>query len=149
MTRLLEKIKNDSNYLVKGRDDLSSYLGDTMYRGDPEAVLRARDTKDISGILGYCHAEKIPVTFCGSQTSMTGASAADRGLLISTEKMDGLISLDPIDDTSAMAICQPGIVVGDFKRAMQAEGWFFPPAPTSQDQARLGACIATNATGED
>jgi len=149
LDKLTRKIGLGPQFLLKDRDDLGAYKGDTMYEGNPDAVMRARDLKDVEEMLVFCSKEKIPVTFCGSQTSMTGSSAADEGLLISCEKMDRLITIDQVSDHEAYAICQPGIVVGDLKRAVLEEGWFFPPAPTSQDMARLGATIATNATGED
>ena len=75
-----------SRFDVIGKDDqrIESYSEDTMYRGTPEAVVRARDEQEVAELMRYCHAQRIPMTFCGSQTSMTGASVADEGLIIST-----------------------------------------------------------------
>lgn len=109
-------------------------------RGEPDAVLIARDLQDVQEALRVCSAEKIPVTFCGSQTSMTGASVALGGLLVSTEKLDKVLDVGK---------AQPGVTITEFKKAFEPEGLFYPPAPTSQDDARLGATVSTNATGED
>lgn len=125
---------------------METYQKDTMLVGNPDAVLRARDVIDIKEMLVYCNDKKIPVTFCGSQTSMTGASVAMNGVLISTEKMEDVID---VDQNKKLARVQPGIIISDLKKYLSPLGLTYPPAPTSQDSARVGASISTNATGED
>ncbi|MDO8493761.1 MAG: FAD-binding oxidoreductase [Deltaproteobacteria bacterium] len=123
---------------------IATYRNDTMMAGDPDAVLRARDLQDIEEALRFCRREKIPVTFCGSQTSMTGASVATEGLLITTDAFNRVL-----DVGEGTCVTQPGVILSDLKKTVAAEGWFYPPAPTSQDDARVGATVSTNATGED
>ena len=72
------------------------------------------------------------------------------GLLVALEKMDRLLDIRPDPETGGMvAVAEPGIFLGDFQRALEERGWFYPPDPTSRDEAQLGATVATNATGED
>lgn len=132
------------------RDDpsIESYAQDTMMRGVPDAVLKARDIADVQEAIRYCAGHKIPITFCGSQTSMTGASVAEGGLLVSTERMEQVLDIGK-DAQGGYAVVQPGITVANLKKRVAQEGWFYPPAPTSQDQARIGGTVSTNAMGED
>jgi len=135
---------------IIGTDDdrIEAYREDTMYRGSPDAVIIARDDDEIVEILKYCNANHIPVTFCASQTSMTGASVADGGLMISTERLDGI--LDLYDDKGARLIkVRPGTIVSDIQRFADENGFFYPAAPTSRDDSRIGGNINTNASGED
>ncbi len=145
---LLQKIPSATPLLFKDDPSIESYSQDTMMQATPDAVLRARDIQEIKEVLEYCNAEKIPVTFCGSQTSMTGASVASEGLLISTEKLEKILDIGRLQG-KAYATAQPGVIISDLKKTVAHEGWFYPPAPTSQDNARLGATVSTNATGED
>ena len=140
----LKSIPAKSPLILSEDPQIERYQEDTMMRGNAEAVLRARDMQEIAEVLIYCHAEKIPVTFCGSQTSMTGASVAESGLLISTENLTRVL-----DVGKGYAVAEPGVTVSDLKKAVAEAGWFYPPAPTSQDDARIGATVSTNATGED
>lgn len=144
----LKELPSQSTLLWKEDPAIESYAQDTVMRGLPDAVLRARDIQEIQEALAFCHAHKIPVTFCGSQTSETGASVALGGLLISTENLEKVLDVGA-KDGKAYAKAEPGITISNLKKAVALEGWFYPPAPTSQDDARLGATISTNATGED
>ena len=148
--KALQSLPSQSEILLKGDERMTPYLEDVVLKGDPDAVVRARDLQDIQNILEYCHYHKIPVTFAGGQTSLTGSSVALNGLLIATQKMDHIldISFDHQRKTT-MARVEPGIVLGEFQRAVADQGLYYPPDPTSRFEAFLGSTVATNATGED
>lgn len=134
--------------IFKGDERIETYREDTMMRGDPDAVLRARDEKEVREALKFCNKNRIPVTFCASQTSMTGASVATEGLLISTEKLEGIVDISASRGKPTATI-RPGTVVADAQKAIDEAGFFYPVAPTSRDECRIGANVSTNATGED
>ena len=144
----LAKLPTTTPLILRNDPSLSRYAQDTMMQGFPDAVLRARDVQEIREALKFCNANKIPVTFCGSQTSMTGASVAQGGLLISTERLEKVLDIGTVKG-KAYAKTEPGITITELKKAAASQGWFYPPAPTSQDDARIGATISTNASGED
>lgn len=144
----LANIPSRANLIFAGDDRIKRYCEDTMMLGFPDAVMVANDEQEIAEVLAFCNAKKIPVTFCGSQTSMTGASVPLEGLLISTEKLEGVIDISK-ENNIAVATVRPGTVVADFQKAVAEAGYFYPVAPTSRDECRIGANVATNATGED
>ncbi|MDO8494525.1 MAG: FAD-binding oxidoreductase, partial [Deltaproteobacteria bacterium] len=145
---LLEKLPTTTPLIYKDNPSIESYAKDTMMAGMPDAVLRARDVQEIKEVLKFCNLHKIPVTFCGSQTSMTGASVAQGGLLLSTANLTRVLDIGVVEG-KAYATTEPGVTISELKKAALGEGWFYPPAPTSQDDARIGATVSTNATGED
>ncbi len=128
----------------------SAYTRDVVLEGAPDGVVRPVNEAEMSEVLAFASDRDVPVTFAGGQTSVTGASVALSGLLVATEGMDRLLDIGRDPETGGMvARAEPGIFLGDFQRALEAEGWFYPPDPTSRNEARLGATVATNATGED
>ncbi len=134
--------------LYRGDEAISSYQGDVVLTGDPDVVVRARDTQEVAEILAYAHAHSIPVTFMGGQSGLTGACAATSGIVIATEKLDKIKDIGSRNG-QAFAIAEPGIFLGELKSQVAEEKLFYPPDPTSYREARLGGTIATNATGED
>lgn len=147
---MIQAIPFRHEMISRGDDRITPYLSDTLMRGDPDLVYRARDLKDLREILRYCHENRIPVTFCGNRTSLTGASVATEGLLVSVESWDRLLDLRINSKTGrSQAIVQPGILLGDLQRHLAQEGFFYPPDPTSRNEAQLGGTVGTNATGED
>jgi len=146
--RLLSSLPSETAVIPSGDERLETYSEDTMFRGSPDAVLIARDAKEISEVLKYCSLNKIPVTFCGSQTSMTGASVPLEGLLISTEALEGVEDIYH-NKMGDFAVVKPGTVISILQKVLDDAGFFYPVAPTSRDMCRIGSNIATNATGED
>ncbi len=133
-----------------GDPGYAAYRGDVVLDGEPDGIARPAGEPELAEIVAHARAHRIPVTFAGGQTSLTGSSVAEEGLLLAVEKMDRILDIAPDPETGGMtATAEPGIFLGDFQRALLAEGWFYPPDPTSRNEARLGATVATNATGED
>lgn len=149
-SKILDRIPLHDQMICRGDDRMPAYQGDTLVRGSPDLVFRTQETGDLKEILQYCHRERLPVTVCGNRTGLTGAAVAMEGLLVAMEKKNHLldISVDPAT-SSPVAKAEPGIVLGDFQRAVSEAGFFYPPDPTSRLEAQLGGTIATNATGED
>src|SRR5204862_8141115 len=46
-----------------------------------------------------------------------------------------------------VAVAEPGVITADFQRAVEAEGLFFPPDPSSLEESMLGGNVAENAGG--
>ncbi len=149
LSSLIKQLPLKGSLLTPEHESFLAYCGDVVLRGTPDAVVRARDIQDISEVMAYCHGHKIPVTFIGGQTGLTGASAALSGIVIVTEAFDRLLDVGQTQSGQAYAVAEPGIYLGELKSQVSQEGFFYPPDPTSYQEARLGGTIATNATGED
>ncbi len=134
--------------LITDPQTLARFARDTVYLGHPDFVHIAGDWQVVREVMREANAKKMPVTFCGSQTSMTGASVADSGIALSLQKQNRIHDLIPKED-GALLVCDPGVVLADVKKFAADNGYFYPPDPTSFNEALIGSTIATNATGED
>ena len=110
----------------------------------PEGVARPASVEEVADVVRRAASERTPVTAAGGQTSTTGASISDRGVILSLRALDGIID---IDTTARTAHVEAGVGLGDLKRAAAAEGLLFAPDPTSEDDVTVGGAIACNASG--
>ena len=110
----------------------------------PDAVARPTSAEEVVELLKQATAERTPVTPAAGQTSTTAASIADRGILLSLRAMDRILDIDP---AKRVARVQPGVFVGDLKRAVAEHGLLFAPDPTSEEESSIGGAIACNASG--
>jgi FAD/FMN-containing dehydrogenase len=89
-------------------------------------------------------ADRISVTCAGAQTSTTGASITDSGILLSLRSLDDISGVDIKARTITVG---PGALVGEIKRAAATAGLLFAPDPTSEEESTIGGAIACNASG--
>ena len=149
-TSVLDGLAENLSVLRPDDAGYESYTSDVVLHGHPDAILRPRNDIEIARILAEAHRHNIPVTAAGGRTSLTGSSVALSGWLLALNGMNRLIDLSRDPATGRMvAIAEPGLFLGDLQRTVEAAGWFYPPDPTSRNEACLGATVATNATGED
>ena len=110
----------------------------------PDAVARPASADEVTELIRAAGREKFAITPAGAQTSTTGASICDHGVVLSTRAMDRIIDID-VD--ARIARVQPGLLLGDLQRALQPHGLFFAPDPTSDQECTVGGAIACNASG--
>ncbi|MGI8508942.1 MAG: FAD-binding oxidoreductase [Gemmatimonadaceae bacterium] len=110
----------------------------------PDGVARPKCADEVVDLLRRAASEALAVTPAGAQTSTTGASVAESGVLLSMRGMDRILDVD----RSARTIrVEAGALLGDVKRAVAAEGLLLAPDPTSEQECTVGGAIACNASG--
>jgi glycolate oxidase len=138
---------------IVGRAHVSSSAEDrTCYGYDatnrlvpPNLVAFPDNAEEIAAILRLANRRNVPVVPRGAGTGFTGGSLAVRGgILLSLERMDRILEIDEAD---LVAVVQPGVVTGEFQRAVAERGLFYPPDPASNDYCTLGGNVAENAGG--
>ena len=110
----------------------------------PELVARPESTDEVVELMRRATADRTAVTCAGAQTSTTGASITDSGILLSLRSLAGVSDVDVKARTMTVG---PGALVGDIKRAAAAAGLLFAPDPTSEEESTIGGAIACNASG--
>jgi glycolate oxidase len=110
----------------------------------PDAVARPSTAHEIVEILKESAANGTAVTAAGNQTSTTGASITDKGILLSLRAMDRIVD---VDEKRGLAVVEPGALLGDLNRSVAQYGLHFAPDPTSMDDVTVGGAIACNASG--
>ena len=110
----------------------------------PEAVIRVRKESEVGAVLALANQHRVPVTTRGRGTTLTGAATPVRGGWVLDTLALNTIS---IDDEAGMAHVGAGAKVADIQRAAEAQGWFYPPDPSSKEYCTIGGNIACNAGG--
>src|SRR5438094_1037353 len=112
---------------------------------EPEIVVFARSTSDVSKLLRFASAEKIPVTARGAGFGYVGGCVPARGgIALSLMRMN---RIKEINFTDAVAIVEPGVFTADLKAPVRSEKLFYPPDPASMKDCTIGGNVATNAGG--
>lgn len=109
----------------------------------PDAVARPATREEVVEVLRESASNGTPVTAAGNQTSTTGASITDKGVLLSLRAMDSIVDVD----ARGLAVVEPGVLLGDLNRAVAEHGLHFAPDPTSMDDVTVGGAVACNASG--
>ncbi|MGH7652673.1 MAG: FAD-binding oxidoreductase [Gemmatimonadaceae bacterium] len=110
----------------------------------PDMVARPESIEDVIEIIRRAASSRISVTCAGAQTSTTGASITDKGMLLSLRSLN---QIDAVDRKARTVTVGPGATVADVKRAASAVGLLFAPDPTSEEESTIGGAIACNASG--
>ena len=125
---------------------LAAHSGDKWFAAhEPEVVVFARSTKDVSKLLQFASREEIPVTARGGGFGYVGGCVpAHGGIALSLMRMNRITE---ISFTDAIAIVEPGVITADLKALARAQKLFYPPDPASMKDCTIGGNIATNAGG--
>lgn len=128
------------------KEDLLCYAYDTtsdMYY--PDAVVFPQNVYDVSFVLKLANQYEFSVTPRGAGSGMTGGSLpVQKGVVLVMTQLNRILK---IDKDNLIAIAEPGVVTGDFQRAVEKEGLFYPPDPSSSDFSTLGGNAAECAGG--
>lgn len=111
----------------------------------PDAVVFPTNAEEISRTLALANRLGIPVVPRGSGTGTTGGSVPlQGGVVLVTTLMNRILEIDTDNFT---AVVEPGVITGDFHRAVEAKGLFYPPDPSSSGISTLGGNVAECAGG--
>ena len=110
----------------------------------PDLVARPESVDDVIELVRKAASDRTPITCAGAQTSTTGASITDKGILLSLLSLD---RISPPDEKGRTINVEPGALVGEIKRIAAAAGLLFAPDPTSEEESTIGGAIACNASG--
>jgi glycolate oxidase len=119
--------------------------GLTAYRQPPMVVALPETTAQVSAILKYCHANNVKIVPRGSGTSLSGGALplAD-AVLLGLSKFNRILAID-YDDR--IAVVQPGVTNLAVTQAVQDEGFYYAPDPSSQIACSIGGNVAENSGG--
>ena len=98
---------------------------------------------EIAAILLEANENGIAVTFSGARTGTVGGAVPFGGYIVSLERLNKIKS---IDKATMTAVVEPGVILADLTKAVEAVGLFYPPDPTEWS-CQIGGTVATNASG--
>ncbi|MEO3386410.1 FAD-linked oxidase C-terminal domain-containing protein [Mesorhizobium sp. CAU 1741] len=117
----------------------------TAYRQVPMVVVLPETTAQVARILKYCSDRNIKVVPRGSGTSLSGGALplADAVLLV----MSRFNRILDVDYPNRTVTAQPGVTNLGITHAVQDEGFYYAPDPSSQIACSIGGNVAENSGG--
>ncbi len=127
-------------------EDLALYEYDgSVEKGRPDIVVFPRTATDVAAIAKISHEFQVPFVGRGAGTGLSGGSIPRQGgILVAFARMNRILE---IDLESERAVVEPGVVNFDITLAVQRNGYFFAPDPSSQKACTIGGNVAENAGG--
>ena len=139
-TAHVEKFKSivGDAYVLADEENLNHYGHDETEQllFLPEVVLKPRTAEEIAAIMKICNQDRIPVTPRGAGTGLSGGALPHLGgVLLSTERMNSILS---IDERNLQVITEPGVITEVLQNAVKEKGLFYPPDPSSRGSCFIG-----------
>ncbi len=133
--------------VIDNIDGLRPYESDalTAYRQPPMVVVLPETTGQVAAVLRWCHDNRVKVVPRGAGTSLSGGALplAD-GVLLGMAKFNRVLDVDYGD---RLAVVQPGVTNLAITRAVEDEGFYYAPDPSSQIACTIGGNVAENSGG--
>jgi len=145
-----DKAQAELKKIFNGRFSTSESTRANYARGedtyDPvlsKAVVFPETNEEVSKILTLCNKHKIPVVPFGTGTSLEGNVVGnDKGITISLEKMNKILSVNALDFDCRVQAC---VTKEQLNEYLREDGVFFPIDPGAN--AAIGGMASTSASG--
>src|SRR5262249_45892228 len=110
-----------------------------------DAVVFPRTAEEIAAIMKLANEQRFYVTARGGGVGYTGgAGPVKGGIVMATERMNRILEINKAD---LVAVVEPAVTNYQLQKAVEAEGLFYPPDPSSWKESFIGGNIALNAGG--
>jgi glycolate oxidase len=134
-------------HVITDPEQLRTYDCDglTGWRSQPACVVLPASTGEVQQVVGALATSRVPFVARGAGTGLSGGAlpVAD-GVVVSLARMDRILE---VDLASQRVVVQPGVTNLDVTRAVEADGFFYAPDPSSQQVCTIGGNVAENSGG--
>ncbi len=133
--------------VIDQAEEMKVYESDglTAYKQVPLVVVLPETTEQVAEVLRYAKQQNLKVVPRGAGTSLSGGALplAD-GILLGLGKFNKVLD---IDFENRCAVVQPGVTNLAITQAVQHEGFYYAPDPSSQIACTIGGNVAENSGG--
>src|SRR5579864_4861018 len=145
VTKAIDKLLGPRGYLNKP-EDLTLYEYDgSVDKARPELVVFPRSTAEAVALLKLAQEHRIPIVGRGAGTGLSGGAIPRAGgIVISFARMNRILEIDLENER---AVLEPGVVNLEITQAVQSQGYYYAPDPSSQKACTIGGNVAENAGG--
>ena len=140
-------LKKISNNVLFENEEITPYETDslTAYKQKPIAVVLPETTEEVSKVLKYCFENNVKVVPRGAGTGLSGgALPLEDCILVGLGKFNKILETD---FENRCVVAQPGVTNLAITNAVQHEGFYYAPDPSSQIACSIGGNIAENSGG--
>jgi glycolate oxidase len=111
----------------------------------PDLVVFPGSAAEIAAIVKLANEHRFPVTPRGAGTGRSGGAVPIQGgVVLVLTRMNRILEIRPHD---LLAVVEPGVITGKLKAAVEAQGLYYPPDPSSADFCTIGGNVAECAGG--
>ena len=119
--------------------------GATLFKAVPDVVVFPTTTQEVSAIVKLANKHNMPFIARGAGTGLSGGMLPVKGgIIIALNQMNRIIE---IDLANQRAVVEPGVVNLLLTQAVQDDGYYYAPDPSSQQACSIGGNIAENSGG--
>ncbi|NBC95088.1 MAG: FAD-binding protein, partial [Deinococcus-Thermus bacterium] len=147
--RVVQRLKAalPADAVIDAEAELKAYECDalTAYACPPLAVTLPASTAEVSAVLAICHEEGVPVVPRGSGTSLAGGAlpTAD-SVILGVARLTEVLEVDYDDRIIRVQSGRTNLAVTG---AVEDEGFFYAPDPSSQLACAIAGNVAMNSGG--
>ncbi len=116
----------------------------SLYRVEPRVVVRPHDLDEVHAVVEACRVTGTPLTSRGAGTSIAGNAIGTGVVLDFSKHMNRILA---VDEATATAEVQPGVVHAVLQRAAAPLGLRYGPDPSTHTRCTVGGMIGNNACG--
>ena len=141
----VDKLLGPRGYLHR-IEDLKLYEYDGgVDTARPDLVVFPKSTDDVAALVRISQEHNIPIVGRGAGTGLSGgAIPRSGGMVISFARMNRIVEID-LDNERA--VLEPGVVNLEVTQAVEGDGYFYAPDPSSQKACTVGGNVAENSGG--
>ncbi len=145
LTRALRDVVGSDHVFMHPADLLAYEYDGSVLSSVPDLVVFPLSTAEVVGIVNAARRYRVPVVARGSGTGLAGGAITPiGGIIVAMSKMRRILSVD-LDNRTA--IVEPGVINLDITRAIEKQGYFYAPDPSSQSACSIGGNVANNSGG--
>src|SRR5947199_2069510 len=135
-----------AKYVLHTSYDLMLYEYDaSIDRCTPDIVVMPASTEDVATIVKIAARHNIPVVPRGAGTGLSGGAVPIYGgIVIAFARMNRILE---VDYDNLRAVVQPGLVNLHLSNALNPQGFYYVPDPSSQRSCTIGGNVGENAGG--
>lgn len=135
-----------AHYVLHSPYDLTLYEYDaSIDRGKPDIVVLPRTSQEIAEIVKLANRYHVPIVPRGAGTGLSGgALPIYGGIVIVFTRMNRILE---VDYANMRAVVQPGLVNLHLSVALNPQGFYYVPDPSSQRSCTIGGNVGENAGG--
>jgi FAD/FMN-containing dehydrogenase len=144
----LKEIVGVQNY-IEDTTQMDSYLNDArgLFNGLSPLILKPLNSEMVSAIVTLCNKACIGIVPQGGNTGLVGGSVPSKSgleVVVSLEKMNKIIDIDPINYTMTL---EAGCILSEVQDAARDVGRMFPLSLAAEGSCQIGGNLSTNAGG--
>ncbi|MBV9550607.1 MAG: FAD-binding protein, partial [Alphaproteobacteria bacterium] len=115
------------------------------YTQQPLVVVLPKTRQQVIEVVKYAHGAGVPIVPRGAGTSLSGGSLPRQdGILLALGRMKSILE---IDYENGCVVVEPGVTNLNITKAVEANGFYYAPDPSSQIACSIGGNVGENSGG--